>query len=167
MIVRKEIFVLSAALMLSAATAGAQLQQQQQQQTVRTGTLATTVLVGDAVASQIVNDTTLKNYTGKATVLISLVPASKELCYDIALQDVKNFTEARIHKADSGENGPSVLVLTLKPDTIATKACAKPTAEVFDAISAGPAHYYLVVATADHPMGVIRGQLYAKPPGGK
>jgi hypothetical protein len=162
-------FSVAALIVAPVLTADAQVQQQQQTQQAQTdqqrgGALATTVLTTDAAAAQIVGDTTLKAFTGRAKAEISLVQASKEVCYDIALTDVPNVTEARIHRGPLGENGPSVLVLALKKDSVATKACAKPTDEVFTEISSTPSRFYLVVSTTDHPAGVVRGQLAAKPP---
>jgi hypothetical protein len=135
--------------------------QQQQQQQQQAGALAAVPLTANLTGSEIVGDTVAR--TGSAKAELSLMQATKEVCYNLTLTELQNPTAAHIHKAAKGENGPSVLTFQIRTDTTVTKACAKAEDALFTDIVANPANYYVQVHTAQFPRGAIRGQL-VKPP---
>lgn len=145
---------------ISVAHAQQQTQQQQQQQQ-QAGALAAVPLTASLTGTEIVGDTVAR--TGSAKAELSLMQATKEVCYNITLTELQNPTAAHIHKAAKGENGPSVLTFQIRTDTAVTKACAKAEDALFTDIVANPANYYVQVHTAQFPRGAIRGQL-TKPP---
>jgi hypothetical protein len=69
-------------------------------------------------------------------------------------------TAARIHRGAEGENGPPVVNLD-RPDgeNQDEDDCDSVGNALAEEIQANPAGFYVVVATAEHPDGAIRGQL--------
>jgi hypothetical protein len=169
MIARKIPVALAVAALIAApvGSAQAQAQQQQQQQAQvdqqKAGVLATIALTTSLARAEIVGDTSAPAFAGKAKISLSLVPASKEVCYEIEVAAVDNATDAHIYKGPKGENGVSVLPLQLRADSAVSKSCAKAADDLFADISANPGNYYVQLNSKDFPKGAIRGQL-SKPP---
>ena len=49
----------------------------------------------------------------QVTVQFQLSPDVKELTYDLTTKDLKSFMMAHIHQGKAGENGPSVIPLSM------------------------------------------------------
>jgi len=105
--------------------------------------------------------------TGAATVSIALdagtLPATAEVCFDLAYSGIANPTAAHIHDAPTGSAGP-VVVDFGAPTPNSFSGCVDNVANALAAdILANPAEYYVNVHNADYPAGAIRGQLAAGP----
>ncbi len=66
-------------------------------------------------------------------------------------------TEAHIHEAGSGKNGPAIIPLTKESDTFVTPPGARLTEKQLASFMAG--NLYVNVHTAANPGGEVRGQL--------
>ena len=145
-------------LPLNAASAQV-TQQQQQRGTLATITLDSIVLTADDVVA----DSNKMSLAPQATATFTLTQATKELCYEVEFDAVPDSTIASIHKAPKGQNGPSVLALAIRKDTVLSKECVQVDPTVFDEIVVTPSNFYIQLNNPNWKKGAIRGQL-AKPP---
>jgi hypothetical protein len=90
-------FSLAALIATPVVTLYAQAQQQQQQQVEqRSGAIATVALATNLTRAEIVGDSTAPTFASKAKVSLSLVPASKEVCYEVDVADLPNVRRVRM-----------------------------------------------------------------------
>lgn len=100
---------------------------------------------------------------GEATVEgqagVRLDPLLGEACSSIdpELEPLMPLTSMAVHRGNAGENGPLVLALPLSTET---RTCATGyAADALQAVIDDPAGHYVLLSTAAHPDGAVRGQL--------
>ncbi len=81
------------------------------------------------------------------------------LCYYLELDELDDASGVAIHQAEVGKDGPEALALTLPSDS-GDEVCVTADAELLRTIGASPSDYYVIVRSASHPDGAIRGQLH-------
>jgi hypothetical protein len=125
------------------------------------------------VASDVDGNRTFIESQGTGTLTLSLLPAASELRLSLAVARLPDVTEARIHAGLPDENGPAVATLygptapaRLRAPvrgTLTESDLASPFAGDFAAFLTAlrRGELYVVVATASHPEGEIRGQIAA------
>jgi hypothetical protein len=126
-----------------------------------------------AVASDVDGNRTFIESPGTGTLTLTLVPNTSELRLFLAVQQLADVTEARIHAGLPDENGPAVTTL-YGPSaparlrlpvrrTLSEGDLAGPFAADFSGFLSAlrRGELYVVVATASHPEGEIRGQIAA------
>jgi hypothetical protein len=95
---------------------------------------------------------------GSGTVVVTVNPDTREVCYELSVANLQEATAAHIHKGEKGEEGPVAVPLDA-PKTGAAKGCTKADVVVIEAILQDPTDYYVNVHTAAFPKGAVRGQL--------
>jgi hypothetical protein len=125
------------------------------------------------VASDVDGNRTIVQSRGAGTLTITLLANDSELQLSLAVQQLPDVTEARIHAGLPDGIGPAVATLygpsaparlrRAVRGTLAEADLAGPFASDFpgflSALRRG--ELYVVVATASHPAGEIRGQIGA------
>jgi hypothetical protein len=97
--------------------------------------------------------------TGKATVTID--PATGQVCFKILSKNLTlPSTNAHIHEAPKGVQGPVVVQLAGPDGSGMSKGCLPTTPGQAQEIVDGPSGFYVNVHTTDFPGGAIRGQLH-------
>ena len=94
----------------------------------------------------------------------SAVIKGDELCYGLAVRDIRDPVAAHIHRGRRNQNGPIVVPLT-HPESGnpgASSDWAELSSSLIRAIRRNPGRYYVNVHTSDFPDGAIRGQLFSR-----
>ena len=95
---------------------------------------------------------------GRAQVEVS--DARDTICADLEVRSIGPVTAATIHRGAQGVTGPPLVTLD-RPDGEDRDEddCDSIGDTLADEIQANPAEFYVLIATADHPNGALRGQL--------
>jgi len=96
---------------------------------------------------------------GSGSALISISPATNQLCFDLRVEGIAGATAAHIHKAPAGVNGGIVVPLS-PPSNGSSTGCVSVDPELLRDILKHPEEYYVNVHNADYPGGALRGQLH-------
>ncbi len=82
------------------------------------------------------------------------------VCIDLEVRDIGQVTSATLYRGADGEKGAPVMALD-RPDGQDQDEddCDHVGDTITDEIQANPAGFYVLIATADHPEGALRGQL--------
>jgi hypothetical protein len=97
--------------------------------------------------------------SGKATVTID--PTTGQVCFKISAKNVTlPSTNAHIHEAPKGVQGPVVVQLAGPDGSGRSNGCLPTTQAQAQEIVGNPAGFYVNVHTTDFPGGAIRGQLH-------
>jgi hypothetical protein len=81
------------------------------------------------------------------------------LCHLVRVADVGEITAIELRRGGAGQNGRLVLDLPLHPDPGGSEGCDLVHPAIVAAVVANPSAYYVLVTTADHPRGALRGNL--------
>jgi CHRD domain len=94
----------------------------------------------------------------------SAVIKGDELCYGLAVRDIRDPVAAHIHRGRRNQNGPIVVPLTHPENGNpgAASDCAQLSSSLIRAIRRNPGRYYVNVHTGDFQDGAIRGQLFSR-----
>jgi hypothetical protein len=92
---------------------------------------------------------------GKGRAVVTLKPATSEVCYQVTIENIAAPTLAHIHDGKADVAGP-VVVNFAPPLMGCTKNVDK---ALMNRIAFRPDEFYVNVHTADYPKGAIRGQL--------
>jgi hypothetical protein len=125
------------------------------------------------VAADVEGNRTFVTSRGAAMLTLALLPNGSELQFSLLVRQLEGMTEARIHAGLPDENGPAVATLygpsaparVRRPvrGTLRESDLSGPFASDFagflSALRRGELH--VVVTTASHPAGEIRGQIAA------
>jgi CHRD domain-containing protein len=97
---------------------------------------------------------------GAGTADVNVSNALNRVCVDLEVSGVAPVTAARIHRGAAGVNGPPVVNLD-RPDGEDQDEddCDTVGNVLAEEIQANPAGFYILISTAEHPEGAIRGQL--------
>lgn len=97
---------------------------------------------------------------GAGTADINISNALNRVCVELEVSGVAPVTKASLHRGTEGENGPAVVNLD-RPDgeNQDEDDCDNVGNTLAEEIQANPAGFYVLVSTADHPEGAVRGQL--------
>jgi hypothetical protein len=96
---------------------------------------------------------------GSGTAELNLIPKRERICYTLTVQNIEPATDAHIHKAPAGQNGP--IVKTLKAPTDGdSMGCVRSSRKMIMKIKNNPAAYYVNVHNVPFPNGALRGQLH-------
>ena len=97
---------------------------------------------------------------GAGTAKVNVSNAMNAVCVDLEVSGLAPVTKARLHRGAEGENGPPVVNLD-RPDGEDQDEddCDTVGNALAEEIQANPAGFYVLISTADHPDGAIRGQL--------
>jgi hypothetical protein len=97
--------------------------------------------------------------TGKGSVTID--PVTGQVCFKFSVKNLTlPSTNAHIHEAPKGVQGPVVVQLAGPDASGISKGCLPTTPAQAQEIVDNPAGFYLNVHTTDFPGGAIRGQLH-------
>jgi hypothetical protein len=96
---------------------------------------------------------------GSGTAIITLNYGQREVCWELAVEDIESATAAHIHAAPAGVPGGVVVPLS-PPTTGSSSGCATDVdRDLIKAILQTPSDYYVNVHNATYPAGAVRGQL--------
>jgi hypothetical protein len=99
---------------------------------------------------------------GSGTATLTVNPGLGEVCWTLEVTGI-DVTEAHIHKAAAGANGPIVVPFTLPEEWDGSAAgCTEDLDRLLLAdIVANPSSYYINVHNGEfaRPLGALRGQL--------
>ena len=96
---------------------------------------------------------------GSGTATLNLMPRKERICYKLTVQDIAAATDAHIHKAPAGQNGPIIKALRAPTDGD-SQGCARLGRRKIMRIKNNPSEYYVNVHNDDFPNGALRGQLH-------
>ena len=95
--------------------------------------------------------------TGTAKITVDVL--HDQGCWNLSVQQLQGtVTEAHIHRAPAGKEGPVVLVLS-PPTGGSSHGCRRVEPSLAHGIVKDPGAYYVNVHTSKFPGGEIRGQL--------
>jgi hypothetical protein len=96
---------------------------------------------------------------GEGTAELNLIPKREKICYQITVDNIAPATDAHIHKAPAGQNGPIVKGLKAPSDGTSS-GCARSSRTLIMKIKNNPSAYYVNVHNVPFPNGALRGQLH-------
>lgn len=131
--------------------------------------IASLLLAGAALAAQVSLAATLEggdaedptgDPDGSGTAAITIDTESREVCWELNVENIADATASHIHTGAAGVNGGVVVPLDVDGFSGTSEGCATAPDEAdLDAIVASPGDFYVNVHTEDYPAGAIRGQL--------
>ena len=82
------------------------------------------------------------------------------VCIDLEVRDISQVTEATLYRGAEGEQGQPVMAAD-RPDGEDQDEddCDQVGDTIADEIQANPSNFYVLIKTAEHPEGALRGQL--------
>jgi hypothetical protein len=99
---------------------------------------------------------------GTGTANVRTIPKKEKVCYNITVDNIQPATDAHIHKAPAGQNGP--IIKTLRPPTDGTSSgCVKMGRKQIMMLNSNPSAFYVNVHNVPFPNGALRGQLTLSP----
>jgi len=96
---------------------------------------------------------------GEGTAELNLIPKREKICYTLPVTGIDPATDAHIHKAAAGQNGPIVKALRAPTDGD-SQGCARSSRKLIMKIKNNPSAYYVNVHNVPFPNGALRGQLH-------
>ena len=121
------------------------------------GRLLTTTLTGaEEVDAQ--GNPNQGDLDGSGFATMTVNPGQHTVCYELSVSGIAPASDAHIHRAPAGENGP--IVVPLEPPTDGSSSdCVSVERALAKEILKNPELYYVNVHNADFPGGALRGQL--------
>ena len=97
---------------------------------------------------------------GAGTAKVNVSNALNDVCVDLEVSGLTQVTKASLHRGAEGVNGPAIVNLD-RPDGEDQDEddCDTVGNALAEEIQANPAGFYVLISTAEHPDGAIRGQL--------
>lgn len=102
---------------------------------------------------------------GSGTVEVRVIPATRQVCWNLYARGIDPATGAHIHRGAAGTapNVPFVLRLTTPDAAGRSQGCAIVDQRLAQELSLRAHDFYVNVHTAAYPAGAIRGQLRGGP----